>query len=77
MLKGPDTDTNLHVLSSGCPEVRRILRFRDWLRTSAADRDLYARTKSALAQKEWNDVDSYAQAKTAIIEEILSRATRP
>jgi GrpB-like predicted nucleotidyltransferase (UPF0157 family) len=74
LLKGPDTDTNLHVLSSGCPEVRRILLFRDWLRTNPADRDLYARTKLALAQKEWKHLDSYADAKTAVVEEILSRA---
>lgn len=50
MFKGPDTDINLHVFSSGCPEIDRILMFRDWLRSNAADRDLYARTKLALAQ---------------------------
>jgi GrpB-like predicted nucleotidyltransferase (UPF0157 family) len=74
MLKGPDTDTNLHVFSRGCPEIERILRFRDWLRTNAADRDLYARTKLALARKQWKHIESYADAKTAMVEEILSRA---
>ena len=49
MFKGPDTDTNLHVLSSGCDEIERILIFRDWLRGNSKDRDLYARTKLALA----------------------------
>ena len=73
MFKGPDTDINLHVLSSGCPEIERILLFRDRLRSNAADRDLYARTKLALAQKQWNSVDDYANAKTAVIEEIISR----
>ena len=73
MFKGPDTDINLHVFSSGCPEIDRILLFRDRLRSNAADRDLYARTKLALAQKEWNSVDDYAGAKTAVIEEIISR----
>ena len=33
MLKGPDTDVNLHVFSSGCVEIDRLLMFRDWLRT--------------------------------------------
>ena len=74
MFKGPDTDINLHVFSSGCPEIDRMLLFRDWLRSNAADRDLYARTKLALAQKEWKYVQNYADAKTAVIEEILARA---
>jgi len=63
----------LHVFSSGCPESNRILNFRDWLRSNAADRDLYERTKRNLAGKEWADVHEYAEAKTAVIEEILAR----
>lgn len=52
MFNGPGTEINLHVLSSGCLEIDRMLLFRDWLRSNAADRDLYARTKLALAQQE-------------------------
>jgi GrpB-like predicted nucleotidyltransferase (UPF0157 family) len=74
MLKGPDTDANLHVLSAGCAEIDRILLFRDWLRAHPADRDLCARAKLELAQREWTDVDEYARAKTAVIEDILRRA---
>jgi GrpB-like predicted nucleotidyltransferase (UPF0157 family) len=74
MFKGPDTDINLHVFSSGCPEIDRMLIFRDWLRSNAADRDLYARTKFALVQQEWKHVQNYADAKTVIIEEIIARA---
>jgi len=48
--------------------------FRDWLRGNASDRDLYARTKLALAQKEWKYVQNYADAKTAVVEEIMARA---
>jgi GrpB-like predicted nucleotidyltransferase (UPF0157 family) len=73
MFKGPAADINLHVFSSGCPEINRILNFRDWLRNNAADRDLYERTKRDLAEKEWVDVQDYANAKTAVIEEILAR----
>lgn len=73
MFKGPDTDINLHVFSSGCPEIDRMLMFRDWLRSNAADRDLYARTKLALARKDWRHVQNYADAKTVVIEEILAR----
>ncbi|MGA9668851.1 MAG: GrpB family protein [Terracidiphilus sp.] len=74
MLKGPYTDINLHVFSFGCPEIDRMLMFRDWLRNNAADRELYANAKSALSQKEWTSVQHYADAKTAVIEEILTRA---
>ena len=74
MFRGPDTKINLHVFSSGCPEIDRILMFRDWLRSNATDCDLYARTKLALAQREWKYVQNYADAKTVVIEEILARA---
>ncbi len=52
VFNGPDTDINLHVFSSGCPEIDRMLMFRHWLRANAADRDLYTRSKLVLAQKE-------------------------
>lgn len=74
MFKGPAADINLHVFSSGCPEINRMLNFRNWLRRNNADRDLYERTKLSLAQREWNDVQDYANAKTAIVEQIMSRA---
>jgi GrpB-like predicted nucleotidyltransferase (UPF0157 family) len=74
MFNGPGADINLHVFSSGCPEIDRILMFRNWLRTNSADRDLYARTKLALALRPWKDVQDYADAKTAVIDEILARA---
>ena len=74
MLKGPDTDINLHVFSSGCPEIDRMLHFRDWLRSHAADRRLYERTKRELASMDWKYTQNYADAKTAVVEEILARA---
>ena len=76
MFKGPDTDINLHVLSFGCSEINRVLLFRDWLRSNATDRELYARTKLSLADKEWKHVQNYADAKTAVIEEIIERASQ-
>src|SRR3954447_8823706 len=74
MFKGPNTDINLHAFSAGCSEIERMLVFRDWLRKSPSDRDLYARTKLALAQREWTYVQNYADAKTSVIEEIMARA---
>jgi GrpB-like predicted nucleotidyltransferase (UPF0157 family) len=74
MFNRPDIKVNLHVFSSGCPEIGRILVFRDWLQNNAADRDLYARTKLALASRQWKYVQNYADAKAAVIAEILERA---
>ena len=76
VFKGPDTNVNVHVFSEGCPEIDRMLRFRDRIRESAADRELYERTKRELAAKEWTFVQDYADAKTAIVEEIVARAFR-
>jgi GrpB-like predicted nucleotidyltransferase (UPF0157 family) len=74
MFKGPDTDIDLHVLSLGCPEINRMVMFRDWQRSNASDRDLYAHTKLALAAQDWKYVQNCADAETAVIEEILARA---
>jgi GrpB-like predicted nucleotidyltransferase (UPF0157 family) len=74
MFKGLDPETNLHVFSQGCSEIGRTLLFRDWLRSNPADRDLYERTKRALAAQEWEHIQNYADAKTAVIGEILDRA---
>lgn len=73
MLQGPENDVNLHVFSQGCIEIGRMLAFRDWLRSNAGDRDLYARYKISLAQRDWEYIQNYADAKTAVIEEIFSR----
>lgn len=74
LFKGPDTDVNLHVFSTGCAEIERLLRFRDHLRRSNDDRLLYERTKRALAQRTWRYTQDYADAKTQVVEEILARA---
>jgi GrpB-like predicted nucleotidyltransferase (UPF0157 family) len=73
MLKDPEADVNLHVFSQGCTEIDRMLAFRDWLRRNASDRELYARCKISLAQRDWKYMQNYADAKTAVIEEIFSR----
>jgi GrpB-like predicted nucleotidyltransferase (UPF0157 family) len=77
VFKGPDTNVNLHVFSPGCQEIERMVGFRDWLRTHDEDRDLYERTKRELATREWKFVQNYADAKTAVVEEIVARAELP
>ena len=74
VFKGPDTNVNLHVFTDGSPEVERMVAFRDRLRADPAERDLYLRTKRDLAAQEWQYVQHYADAKSAVVEDILSRA---
>jgi GrpB-like predicted nucleotidyltransferase (UPF0157 family) len=76
VFKGPDTDINLHVFSSGCSEIDRMLLFRDWLRSNDTDRLLYERTKRELARNNWKYVQNYADAKTSVVQEILTRAQK-
>jgi len=74
MLKGPDTNVQLHVYSPGSPEIERFLVFRDWLRSDPADRERYQRVKRELAQRDWRYGQQYADAKTEVVEEIIARA---
>jgi GrpB-like predicted nucleotidyltransferase (UPF0157 family) len=65
---------NLHVFTIASPEIDRMLAFRDHLRVDETDRALYEATKAALATREWETVQSYADAKTDVVEAILARA---
>jgi GrpB-like predicted nucleotidyltransferase (UPF0157 family) len=76
MFRERDTNVNLHVFSPGCEEVDKMLIFRDWLRENQADRELYERTKRELVQQKWKFGQDYADAKTAVVEEIVARARR-
>ncbi|HUG64379.1 MAG TPA: GrpB family protein [Gaiellaceae bacterium] len=74
LFKGPDTDANVHTFSGDCEEVDRMLALRDWLRTHDDDRELYLSAKRELAAREWKYVQNYADAKSAVVQEILARA---
>jgi GrpB-like predicted nucleotidyltransferase (UPF0157 family) len=69
----PDEQVNLHCYPPEDAEVRKYLIFRERLRANDADRDLYERTKRKLAEREWPDVNYYAEAKWPVIREILAR----
>ena len=71
LFRGSDPCVNLHVFSAGAAEVERVLRFRDRLRDDDAARDRYERTKRELAALTWRHVQDYADAKTAVVKEIL------
>jgi GrpB-like predicted nucleotidyltransferase (UPF0157 family) len=77
MFQGPDTPANIHTFPAGCPEVERMVAFRDWLRSHDEDRELYERTKRELASREWQYVQHYADAKTEVVEAIIARAGLP
>jgi len=74
LLKAQDMAVNLHVFSAECQEIERMLLFRDWLRTHIEDRKLYEKTKRKLAAQTWKYTQNYADAKSAVVEEILARA---
>ena len=75
LLRSAGIDSHLHVFSVGCEEIRRMLVFRDRLRTHDEDREQYERAKRELAARNWKHVQDYADAKAAIVQEILTRAT--
>jgi GrpB-like predicted nucleotidyltransferase (UPF0157 family) len=75
LFKGPDTNVNLHVFSRGCEEVDRMLLFRDHLRANEDDRRKYEDAKRELAARRWKYVQHYADAKSAVVAEIMARAT--
>ena len=74
LLKGPDEGVNVHVFSAGCAEIDRMVLFREHLRADAADRERYAAAKRELAARDWTYMQQYADAKTAVIGELMSRA---
>ena len=76
LLTGPDIDVNVHVFSAGCVEIDRMLSFRDHLRRDHGDRRLYEETKRELASRRWKYVQHYANAKSDVVEQIMTRADR-
>ena len=74
LFRGEGPAVNLHVFPQGCAEVERMLAFRDHLRADATDRRLYEDTKRRLAARSWGKVQDYADAKSAVVAEIMQRA---
>lgn len=72
MFKGQSPTVNLHVFSQGCDEAQRMLAFRDHLRAHPDDRARYATEKRRLAAQKWTYIQDYADAKTAVVQEILA-----
>jgi len=64
---------NIHLFTDGCEEIRRMILFRDWLRTNAEDRVRYESAKKELASRTWKYVQNYADAKSEVVTEILGK----
>jgi len=75
LLRPASPAVNLHVFGPGSAEVERMLLFRDRLRTRPDELARYQRTKRELASRHWAHVQDYADAKSAVVEEIIARAT--
>jgi GrpB-like predicted nucleotidyltransferase (UPF0157 family) len=74
LLRHTDPTTNLHVFASGLDEISRMLAFRDHLRRDARDRALYEQAKRELAARNWDYVQDYADAKSDVVGDVMSRA---
>ena len=74
MFKTAVGDVNIHVWPTRHEAVQRYLVFRDWLRNTEEDRLAYEVRKRELADREWPDVNHYAEAKSGVIGPILERA---
>jgi len=74
MFRTPGRDVHVHVYSSGDQAIADYLDLRDWLRVDESDRTRYADVKRHLAQRQWSDMNHYAEAKSAVIQAVLGRA---
>ena len=74
MLRTTELTYHVHVLPPETAEQTDYLDLRDWLRVSAADREVYASTKRTLAANTWSDMNHYADAKGVVIQQILAHA---
>jgi GrpB-like predicted nucleotidyltransferase (UPF0157 family) len=74
MLRTPKLDVHVHLWPADGPELARHTGFSDWLRVSPEDREAYASLKRELAQRQWADMNYYAEAKGDLIAAMTGRA---
>lgn len=73
MLTRPDRTVNLHVFGATATEPRRLVAFRDWLRTHDEDRAAYGALKAALADEGFERVMDYNNHKAELVHDIYER----
>ncbi len=74
MFRTPELDVHVHICDAGGDWERRHLLLRDWLRHSQDDREAYAALKLRLQQQDWETMNDYADAKSAVFAEMTARA---
>lgn len=74
LLRTTDRNVHIHFNEDDHQDTIDRLRFREQLRRSETDRKLYQKTKETLLGQDWPDMNAYAEAKSAVIRDILSRA---
>jgi GrpB-like predicted nucleotidyltransferase (UPF0157 family) len=74
LVRTPARDVHVHLYEQNDPAVDEYLLLRDHLRSDADDRGLYESTKRTLLNKQWDDTNDYADAKTDVILAIKTRA---
>lgn len=67
---------HVHTVETGSPFWKRHMNFRNYLRLHDEVRDNYFKIKTDLAEKEWNDINDYAFAKTNFIRDIELKAAK-
>jgi len=70
---------NLHVWGPGCALAERHRIFRDWLKTSPSDCELYARVKrecAARAREKGEGMNEYSRRKDEVVAQIMVRACK-
>ena len=66
--------SHIHIVPIDCQWWHDHLLFRDYLRKSSEDLQIYEKMKTELAKREWVDGNEYAAAKTNVIQRILMKA---
>ena len=66
--------THIHIRESGAFGQQFALLFRDYLRASPGECEYYAAQKRELAQREWENVSDFGDAKDPLFWEIARRA---
>ncbi|KAD3455972.1 GrpB family protein [Arthrobacter yangruifuii] len=74
LVRTPERDVHVHLYERDDPAIAEYLLLRDHLRRNVDDRVLYERTKRALLDKAWDDMNDYADAKAEVIVAIKARA---
>jgi GrpB-like predicted nucleotidyltransferase (UPF0157 family) len=69
---GNESTHHVHIFEKCNLEIKRHLKFRDWMRLHQDDRNAYAKLKQELAKKYPNDITAYCLGKDAFINNIDS-----